>query len=75
MVIHLVMTSVYPALDGDTLGDAGQRVQDAANGLHIHVHTVHAVHGEPAQVVLLGIKLIGASQQIKFKHTPLSPGV
>ena len=45
--------SLYPALDGDTPGDARQRVQDAANGLHLHVHAVHSVHGEgePAYVV------------------------
>ena len=52
MVIHLVMPSVqYPALDGDTLGDDGQRAQDAANRLHLHVHTMHAVKGEPAKLI------------------------
>ena len=50
-----MMPSLYPALDGDTPGDAGQSVQDAANGLHLHVHTVHSVHGEggPAHVIRL----------------------
>ena len=38
---------MMPALDGDTLGDAGQRVQDAANGLHLQVH----VEGTPAQLI------------------------
>ena len=49
------MPSVYPALDGDTTGDAWQRVQDVANGLHLHVHAVHSVHGEggPAHVIRL----------------------
>ena len=51
MVIHLVMPSLYSALDSDTLGDDGQRAQDAANGLHLHVHTLHAVKGEPANLI------------------------
>ena len=39
-----------PALDADAPGDAGQRAQDAAYGLHFRVHAVHVVHrGEPAQ--------------------------
>ena len=55
VVIHLVMPSVYPALDGDTTGDAWQRVQDAANGLHLHVHAVHSVHREGKPAVERGI--------------------
>ena len=39
-----------PALDADAPGDAGQRAQDAAYGLHLRVHAVHVVNsGEPAQ--------------------------
>ena len=55
MLIHLVMPPVYPALDGDTPGDAGQRIQDAANCLHLHVHAVHSVHGEGGPAVERGI--------------------
>ena len=46
------MASLYSTLDCDTSGDGGQSIQDAANGLHLHVHVVLIVHGEggPAQL-------------------------
>ena len=59
----MLMPSVYPALDGDTPDDAWQRIQDAANGLHLHVYAVHTVHrgGGPAQWIWSGMKVKGVS--------------